>query len=174
MKTAEDYQSPVRIVEAVVKVNDARKRAMGRKVIKTLGEEPRGKTVALLGLTFKPNTDDMRDAPSIAIFQALEDAGVNVRGYDPEGVEQARPLMPGMVFCGSPYEAADGADAVVLVTEWDVLRALDLKRLKARMTGNALIDLRNVYTPEEVTAAGFEWQGVGKAASSNGQLLTVD
>jgi len=164
LKTAEDYQSPVRIVEAVVKVNDARKRAMGRKVIKALGDEPRGKTVALLGLTFKPNTDDMRDAPSIAIFQALDDAGVKVRGYDPEGIEQARPLMPGMTYCDTPYAAAEGADAVVLVTEWDVLRALDLKRLKATMAGNVLIDLRNVYTPEEVTAAGFEWQGVGKAA----------
>ncbi|WP_166041537.1 UDP-glucose/GDP-mannose dehydrogenase family protein [Sphingosinicella sp. YJ22] len=162
LKTAEDYQSPVRIVEAVVKVNDARKRAMGRKVIKALGEEPRGKTVALLGLAFKPNTDDMRDAPSIAIFQALEDAGVNVRGYDPESVEQARPLMPGMTFCDTPYAAAEGADAVVLVTEWDVLRALDLKRLKAVMAGDELVDLRNIYTPQEVTGAGFQWQGVGK------------
>ncbi|HEY0327053.1 MAG TPA: UDP-glucose/GDP-mannose dehydrogenase family protein [Allosphingosinicella sp.] len=162
LKTAEDYQSPVRIVEAVVKVNDARKRAMGRKVIKALGEEPRGKTVALLGLAFKPNTDDMRDAPSIAIFQALEDAGVNVRGYDPESIEQARPLMPGMTFFDTPYAAAEGADAVVLVTEWDVLRALDLKRLKATMAGDVLVDLRNVYTPQEVIAAGFQWQGVGK------------
>jgi UDPglucose 6-dehydrogenase len=162
LKTAEDHQSPIRIVEAVVKVNDARKRAMGRKVIRALGDEPRGKTVALLGLTFKPNTDDMRDAPSIAIFQALDDVGVKVRGYDPEGIEQARPMMPGMEFRDSPYAAAEGADAVVLVTEWDVLRALDLKRLRGKMSGNALIDLRNVYTPEEVIAAGFEWQGIGK------------
>jgi UDPglucose 6-dehydrogenase len=174
LKTAEDYQSPVHIVEAVVKVNDSRKRAMGRKVIRALGDEPRGKTVALLGLTFKPNTDDMRDAPSIAIFQALEDAGVKVRGYDPEGAEQARPLMPGMTFCDNPYDAADGAEAVVLVTEWDVLRALDLKRLKARMAGNAIVDLRNVYRPDDVIAAGFTWQGVGKpsidghAASAEG------
>ncbi len=162
LKTAEDHQSPIHIVEAVVKVNDSRKRAMGRKVIKALGDEPRGKTVALLGLTFKPNTDDMRDAPSIAIFQALEDAGVKVHGYDPEGTEQARPLMPGMTFFDNPYAAAEGADAVVLVTEWDVLRALDLKRLRTKMAGTALIDLRNVYTPDEVIAAGFEWQGVGK------------
>jgi UDPglucose 6-dehydrogenase len=162
LKTAEDHQSPIRIVEAVVKVNDARKRAMGRKVIRALGDEPRGKSVALLGLTFKPNTDDMRDAPSIAIFQALQDAGVKVRGYDPEGTEQARPLMQGLEFCDSPYAAAEGADAVVLVTEWDVLRALDLKRLRAKMAGGALVDLRNVYTPDEVIAAGFEWQGIGK------------
>jgi UDPglucose 6-dehydrogenase len=166
LKTAEDYQSPIHIVEAVVKVNDSRKRAMGRRVIRALGDEPRGKTVALLGLTFKPNTDDMRDAPSIAIFQALEDAGVRVTGYDPEGMDQARSLMPGMVFCDNPYDAAEGADGVVLVTEWDVLRALDLKRLKAKMAGDALIDLRNVYTPEEVLAAGFAWQGIGKPAMS--------
>ena len=133
LKTAEDHQAPLRIVESVVKVNDARKRAMGRKVIQALGGDARGKTVALLGLTFKPNTDDMRDAPSLSIVQALQDAGAKVRGYDPEGMEQARPLMPDVDFCDSPYEAAEGADAVVLVTEWDVLRALDLKRLAGTM-----------------------------------------
>jgi UDPglucose 6-dehydrogenase len=163
LKTAEDNHAPLRIVEAVVKVNDARKRAMGRKVIRALGDEPRGKTVALLGLTFKPNTDDMRDAPSISIVQALEDAGVKVRAYDPEGMEQARPLMPNVELRTDPYAAADGADAVVLVTEWDVLRALDLKRLAARMADRVLIDLRNIYPPEDVVAAGFKWQGVGRA-----------
>lgn len=162
IKTAEDNQAPLRIVEAVVQVNDARKRAMGRKVIRALGDEPRGKTVALLGLTFKPNTDDMRDAPSISIVQALEDAGVKVRGYDPEGMEQARPLMPGVELCNSPYAAAAGADAVVLVTEWDVLRALDLKRLAAAMADQVLVDLRNIYPPEEVKAAGFTGYGVGR------------
>jgi UDPglucose 6-dehydrogenase len=162
LKTAEDYQAPLRIVEAVVQVNDSRKRAMGRKVIKALGEEPRGKTVALLGLTFKPNTDDMRDAPSISIVQALQDVGVTVRGYDPEGMEQARPLMPGVEFRANPYDAADGADAVVLVTEWDVLRALDLKRLAARMAGKALVDLRNVYPPEDAEQAGLSWHGIGR------------
>jgi len=164
LKTAEDSQAPLRIVEAVVKVNDARKRAMGRKVIRALGDEPRGKTVALLGLTFKPNTDDMRAAPSISIVQALEDAGVNVRGYDPEGMEQARPLMPHVDLRDSPYDAATGADAVVIVTEWDVLRALDLRRIAASMATPVLIDLRNVYPPEEVTAAGLRWHGVGKPA----------
>ena len=164
LKTAEDNQAPLRIVEAVVQVNDARKRAMGRKVIRALGDEPRGKTVALLGLTFKPNTDDMREAPSISIVQALEDAGVKVRGYDPEGMEQARPLMPGVELFGSPYDAAAGADAVVLVTEWDVLRALDLKRLAATMAAPVLVDLRNIYPPEEVAAAGLQWHGIGKPA----------
>jgi UDPglucose 6-dehydrogenase len=165
LKTAEDYQAPLRIVEAVVQVNDSRKRAMGRKVIRTLGEEPRGKAVALLGLTFKPNTDDMRDAPSIAIVQALEDAGVTVRAFDPEGMEQARPMMPNVVFCRSPYEAAQGTDAVVLVTEWDVLRALDLERIAGSMRTPILIDLRNVYPPEDVASAGLEWHGVGRGKS---------
>jgi UDPglucose 6-dehydrogenase len=166
LKTAEDAQSPLRIVEAVVKVNDARKRAMGRKVLKALGEEPRGKVVAMLGLAFKPNTDDMRDAPSIAIVQALEDAGVKVRGYDPESMEQARPIMPDVELCNGPYEAAEGADAVVLVTEWDALRALDLDRLAGAMRQKVLVDLRNIYPPEEVEEAGFAWHGVGRPARS--------
>ena len=162
LKTAEDAAAPLRIVEAVVKVNDARKRAMGRKIIKALGDDARGKTVALLGLTFKPNTDDMRDAPSISIVQSLEDVGIKVRGYDPEGMEQARPLMPNVDLHANPYEAAAGADAVALVTEWDALRALDLKRLAGVMAGDVLVDLRNVYTREEVAAAGLKWSGVGR------------
>jgi UDPglucose 6-dehydrogenase len=162
LKTAEDYHSPLRIVEAVVQVNDSRKRAMGRKVIRALGEEPRGKSVALLGLTFKPNTDDMREAPSLSIVQALEDAGVAVRAFDPEGVDQARPVMPNVLFCRTAYEAAEGTDAVVLVTEWDVLRALDLERIAAAMRTPVFIDLRNVYPPEEVEAAGLVWHGIGR------------
>lgn len=167
LKTAEDAAAPLRIVEAVVKVNDARKRAMGRKVIQALDGDARGKTVALLGLTFKPNTDDMRDAPSIAIVQALEDAGVQVRGYDPEGSEQARPLMPNVELFDDPYAAAEGADAVVLVTEWDVLRALDLDRLAARLRTPILVDLRNIYPPEEAIEAGLRWHGVGQPGRSN-------
>ena len=163
LKTAEDAHAPLRIVEAVVKVNDARKRAMGRKVIKALGEEPRGKIVALLGLAFKPNTDDMRDAPSLSIVQALDDAGVTVRAYDPESMDQARPLMPDAEFCAGPYAAAQGADAVVLVTEWDALRALDLDRLAASMRGKILVDLRNIYPPDEVEEAGLAWHGIGRA-----------
>jgi UDPglucose 6-dehydrogenase len=169
LKTAEDNHAPLRIVEAVVKVNDARKRAMGRKVIQALGEEPRGKIVALLGLAFKPNTDDMRDAPSIDIVQVLEDAGVTVRGYDPESMEQARPIMPGVELCAGPYAAADGADAVVLVTEWDALRALDLDRIAASMRRPVLVDLRNIYPPEEVEAAGLEWHGIGRPPRTGGK-----
>jgi UDPglucose 6-dehydrogenase len=162
LKTAEDNHAPLRIVEAVVKVNDTRKRAMGRKVVKALGEEPRGKVAALLGLAFKPNTDDMRDAPSLAIVQALEDAGVEVRGYDPESMAQARPLMPNVSLCRDAYDAAAGADVVVLVTEWDALRALDLDRLAAGMRQRILVDLRNIYPPEEVEAAGLTWYGIGR------------
>jgi UDPglucose 6-dehydrogenase len=162
LKTAEDYQSPVHIVEAVVKVNDSRKRAMGRKVIQALGEEARGKTVALLGLTFKPNTDDMRDAPSLAIALALADAGVTVRAYDPEGIEAARAMMPDLVYCGDAYEAATDADAVVIVTEWDIFRALDLKRLKQIMAAPVLVDLRNVYRRDAIEAAGFAYTAVGR------------
>jgi UDPglucose 6-dehydrogenase len=162
LKTAEDHQAPLRIVESVVKVNDARKRAMGRKVVQALGGEARGRVVALLGLTFKPNTDDMREAPSLSIVQALQDAGANVRGYDPEGIEQARPLMAGVDFFDNPYAAAAGADAVVLVTEWDVLRALDLRRLARDMAQPIFVDLRGVYPPEEVEEAGLRWFGIGR------------
>jgi UDPglucose 6-dehydrogenase len=167
LKTAEDHEAPLRIVESVVKVNDLRKRAMGRKVIQALGGDARGKTVALLGLTFKPNTDDMRDAPSLSIVQALQDAGAQVRGYDPEGVEQARALMPDIEYHQNPYLAAAGADAVVLVTEWDVLRALDLRRIAASMTQPILVDLRNIYPPEDVAAAGLKWFGIGRANRSS-------
>jgi len=163
LKTAEDYQAPLRIVESTVAVNEARKRAMGRKVIQALGGDARGRTVALLGLTFKPNTDDMRDAPSLSIIQALLDGGAAVRGYDPEGMEQARALMPDVAYCDSPYAAAEGADAAVLVTEWDVLRAIDLPRLARAMAQPIFVDLRNVYPPEEVEEAGLRWHGVGRA-----------
>jgi UDPglucose 6-dehydrogenase len=162
LKTAEDHQAPLRIVEAVVKVNDARKRAMGRRVVRALGGEARGQTVALLGLTFKPNTDDMREAPSLSIVQALQDSGALVRGYDPEGTGQARPMLPDVEFFDSPYAAAAGADAVVLVTEWDVLRALDLKRLAREMAKPVFVDLRSVYPPGDVEEAGLRWFGIGR------------
>jgi UDPglucose 6-dehydrogenase len=165
LKTAEDYQTPLRIVESVVTVNDARKRAMGRKVIQALGGEARGKTIALLGLTFKPNTDDMRDAPSIAIVQALQDAGAKVRAYDPEGMEQAKGMLKDVEFASGAYAAAEGADALVLVTEWNAFRALDLKRLARIMAQPVFVDLRNVYPRHEVEAAGFAWSGVGKPAT---------
>ncbi len=164
LKTAEDYEAPTRIVEAVVKVNEARKRAMGRKVIDALGgmDAARGKKVALLGLTFKPNTDDMRDAPSIAIALALADAGVEVAGYDPEGMELARPLMPEVAMQKGVYDAIAGADATVIVTEWDAFRALDFARIKRIAKAPVLVDLRNVYDPAEVRAKGFVYTSVGR------------
>ncbi len=165
LKTAEDYDSPTRIVEAVVKVNDSRKRAMGRKVVDALGgfDDARGKKAALLGLTFKPNTDDMRDSPAIAVAQTLMDAGVAVAAYDPEGMEQARPLLPGVTMCDDPYAAIDGADVIVIVTEWDAFRALDLKRVKELAAAPVLVDLRNIYNPDDMRAAGFTYLSVGRA-----------
>ncbi len=162
LKTAEDYGAPVRIVEAVVQVNDSRKRAMGRKVISALGGDARGKSVAILGLTFKPNTDDMRDAPSLAIVQSLLDAGAHIRAYDPEGMDIARAMMPQITYCNDAYEAAAGADVVAIVTEWDIFRALDLKRLAAAMTAPVMVDLRNIYPPEEAARAGFTYSSVGR------------
>ena len=164
LKTAEDYDSPTRIVEAVVKVNESRKRAMGRKVLDAIGgiDGARGKKVALLGLTFKPNTDDMRDSPAIAVAQTLTDAGVQVSAYDPEGMEQARPLMPEVTMVDDPYTAIEGADAVAIVTEWDAFRALDLGRVKELARQPVLVDLRNIYRPDEVRALGFDYSSIGR------------
>ncbi len=165
LKTAEDYESPVRIVEAVVKANDHRKRAMGRKVLEAIGgaDTARGKRVALLGLTFKPNTDDMRDSPAIAIAQALQDAGVEVTAYDPEGMELAAPMMPGVVMKSDAYAAIEGADAIAIVTEWDAFRALDLARVKSLAKAPVLVDLRNIYQPADVREAGFDYVSVGRS-----------
>ena len=162
LKTAQDNDTPVRIVEAVVLANDLRKRAMGRKIINAMGGDARGKKVALLGLTFKPNTDDMRDAPSIAIVQTLVDAGAIIHAHDPEGMAEAAKSLPDVVMTDSAYAAAEGADAVALVTEWDAYRALDLRKLRAAMKGNALIDLRNIYREAEAENAGFAYHSVGR------------
>jgi UDPglucose 6-dehydrogenase len=162
LKTADDNDTPLRVVEAVVQVNDARKRAMGRKVLRAMGGDARGKTVGILGLTFKPNTDDMREAPSLSVIQALQDAGATVRAHDPEGIEQARPLLKDVAFVDDPYAAADGADALVLVTEWDAYRALDLGRIRGLLKEPVLVDLRNVYQVEDVERAGLTHTGVGR------------
>ncbi|MGH1570806.1 UDP-glucose dehydrogenase family protein [Methylobacterium sp. P31] len=164
VQLAQDAGSPVRLVETVVAVNDQRKRRMARKIITACGGNVRGKTIAVLGLTFKPNTDDMRDAPSLAIITGLQDAGAMIRAYDPEGMEQARPLLPGVAFAEDPYACAEGADALVLVTEWDAFRALDLARLRAAMRRPVVVDLRNVYRPEEVRSHGFAYSSIGRAA----------
>jgi UDPglucose 6-dehydrogenase len=150
------------VVEAVVAVNDARKRAMARKVSAALGGELRGKTVAVLGLTFKPNTDDMREAPSIPLITALQDMGAAVRAYDPEGMQQAKAHVSNVTFCDDAYACAQGASALVIVTEWEQFRALDFERLKAAMARPLLVDLRNIYAPEEVRRAGFAYESVGR------------
>jgi UDPglucose 6-dehydrogenase len=160
-KTAQDHDSPVRLIETTIAINDNRKRAMGRKVIAAAGGDVRGKKVAVFGLTFKPNTDDMRDSPSIAIVQALKDAGAIVSGYDPEGMGNARQMME-IEFASSPYEAARDAHVAVLVTEWNAFRALDLERLKTLMVSPVLVDLRNVYRAHEVEAHGFAYHPIGK------------
>jgi len=163
VKTAQDYECPIRLVETTIAVNDQRKRAMARKVIAACGGEVRGKTIGLLGLTFKPNTDDMREAPSISIVQALIDAGAVVRAYDPEGMKAARAVLDESVaYVASAYDVADDASAVVIVTEWDAFRALDLARLKEKMAAPVLVDLRNIYQPYEVLRHGFSYTSVGR------------
>jgi len=163
LKTGQDNETPLRIVEAVVAVNDARKRAMARKVSAALGGELRGKTIAVLGLTFKPNTDDMREAPSIPLITALQDMGANVRAYDPVGMGQARKELGKVTFCQDAYSCAEGASALVIVTEWEQFRALDFGRLKTVMARPVLVDLRNIYSPEEIVRHGFAYTGVGRA-----------
>src|SRR5215813_8829236 len=162
IKTAQDYAAPLRIVETVAAVNDVRKRAMARKITEALGAPPRDKTVAVLGLTFKPNTDDMRDAPSIPLITALHDLGAKVRAYDPIGMEQAKKVLPELTYCEDAYECAKGADALVIVTEWEQFRALDLDQLKQVMNERpAVVDLRNIYPPQDLVQRGFVYESIG-------------
>jgi UDPglucose 6-dehydrogenase len=162
IKTGQDFAAPLRIVETVAAVNDQRKRAMARKVSGALGGNLRGKLIAVLGLTFKPNTDDLREAPSIPLITALQDMGATVRAYDPAGMTHAGGEFPDVAFADGPYACADGADALVIVTEWEQFRALDLDRLKAVMKQPVLIDLRNVYRPAEMAELGFVYDSVGR------------
>src|SRR5262245_34463881 len=163
IKTAQDHGAPLRIIETAIAVNDQRKRAMARKVANALDGPIRGKTIALLGLTFKPNTDDMRDAPSIALITGLQDLGAEVRAYDPAGVAQAESILSNVTYCDGPYSAATGAHALVIVTEWEQFRALDLARLKKVMASPVIVDLKNIYQPDDVKEAGFVYESVGRA-----------
>jgi UDPglucose 6-dehydrogenase len=163
IKTAHDHGVPLRLVEAVATVNEQRKRAMARKVVQALGGSVRGKTIAVLGLTFKPNTDDTRDSPAIPLITALHDLGAIVRGYDPAGMEQAKPHLPDVHYCQSAYSAAEGADVVVIATEWEQFRALDLSRLKAVMARAVIVDLRNIYRTDEMRRAAFRYIPIGRA-----------
>ena len=168
IKTAQDHDAPMRIVEAVLAVNENRKRAMARKVAAVFGGTLRGKTVSVLGLTFKPNTDDMRESPSIPLITALQDLGAKIRAYDPEGMEQSKTELSDICYCDGPYSCADGADALVIVTEWEQFRALDLDRLKRAMACPVIIDLRNIYQPQDVIAHGFRYESIGRNTQTGG------
>jgi len=163
IKTAQDHDVPLRILEAVETVNDTRKRAMARKVSSAFAGVLRGKTVAVLGLTFKPNTDDMREAPSISLITALQDMGAKVRAYDPVGMEQAQQVLTDVTYCQGPYDCVEEADAVVIMTEWEQFRALDLERVRDLMACPVMVDLRNVYHPDDMKRHGFAYTCVGRA-----------
>jgi UDPglucose 6-dehydrogenase len=163
VRTAKDAGSPVHLIETTVKINDARKKAMAGKVEKALDGDLKGKTIGVLGLTFKPNTDDMRDAPSLAIVPQLQALGAKVQAFDPEGMGEARSLLDGVELVSGPYDAAFGADALLILTEWDQFRALDLDRVKQQMKGRVIVDLRNIYQPAEMRDFGFDYFSVGRS-----------
>ena len=161
-KTANDHGSPVRIVDTVVAVNADRKKAMAERVIKALGGDASGKTIGVLGLAFKPNTDDMRDAPSLDIIPALQAAGATVKAFDPESMDEAKEQLNDVTFCDGPYHAIEGADAMVIITEWDQFRALDLNRVKETLRQPIVVDLRNIYRPEDMARHGFKYSSIGR------------
>jgi len=165
VRSAELAETPLSIVETVLRVNDARKQRMADRVVSACGGAVAGKTLAVLGLTFKPNTDDMRDSPSLAILPALQAAGAMVRAFDPEGMAEAKKLMPDLDYCGDAYQAMEDADALILITEWNEFRALDLGRVKALLRQPVVIDLRNIYQPDEMTAAGLSYHSIGRPGS---------
>ena len=174
LRTAEENGVPLRIVDATVEANDLRKVAMGHKVIAALGGDVKGKRIGLLGLTFKPNTDDMRDAPSLSIVPVLRDAGAEIVAFDPEGEETAKAMMEGIAFKSNAMAVAEGCDALVLVTEWDVFRALDLRRIANVMRNPLLVDLRNVYTPDDARRAGLTYVGIGRGTAVESILEHAD
>jgi len=168
VRTAQSKNAPTRIVEAVVEINDARKKQMAERVIAACGGSVEGKTVAVLGLTFKPNTDDMRDAPALDIIPRLQAEGARVRAFDPAGINEARTLLENVEYADGPYQALEGAHAVAIVTEWDEFRALDLERLKSLMKKPIMVDMRNIYPPHEMAAAGVEYHSIGRPLKSKG------
>jgi UDPglucose 6-dehydrogenase len=164
VRTAENFDSPLRIVSAVVEVNEARKKAMAQRVLDACGGSVEGATIAVLGLTFKPNTDDMRDAPSLDIIPALQAAGATVRAYDPQGMDEAKRLLDGVVWCDGAYQTMKDADALVIITEWNEFRFLDLARARKLLRRPVLVDMRNIYKPDEMAAAGFRYVSIGRSA----------
>jgi len=163
VEIARQANASISLIEATAEFNEARKLHMAERIVAALDGSPAGKVVALLGLTFKPNTDDMREAPSLAIAPALIKAGAAVKAHDPEGMAEARKLMPDISYCADPYEAMTGADAVVFLTEWNSYRALDLRRMKSVLRQPVIVDLRNIYRPAEMRAAGFRYSSIGRA-----------
>jgi UDPglucose 6-dehydrogenase len=163
VRTAEEAGRPLTMVERVLEINDARKRGMAERIAAACGGDVAGKTIAVLGLTFKPNTDDMRESPSLSILPLLTEAGATIRAFDPEGVTEAKKLMPEVEYCSDAYQAIEGADALVLLTEWNEFRALDLVRVKSLLRQPIMVDLRNVYHPQEMTDAGFIYHSIGRA-----------
>jgi len=172
IKTAQDYDVPLRILEAVASVNDNRKRAMARKVAAMFTDGVRGKTIVVLGLAFKPNTDDMRDAPAVPLITALQDMGAQVRAYDPASIGQAKAVLENVTYGDNAYACADGADALVIATEWDEFRALDLERLRKLMKQPVIVDLRNIYPPEEISRSGFDYSCVGRVPGQRSRSST--
>ena len=162
VQTARDFNAPLKIIEAVIEVNDERKHHMAEKIISACGGSVDGKTIAILGLTFKPNTDDMRDSPSLAIVPALQKAGATVHAFDPQGMQEAKDMLPGTVFCENAYATMDGAAALAIVTEWNEFRLLDLERVKKLLSVPVMIDLRNIYKPDEIKKVGFDYYSVGR------------
>jgi nucleotide sugar dehydrogenase len=171
VKIGQDFGSPLRLVETTVAINDQRKRAMSRKVISACGGDVRGRTIGILGLTFKPNTDDMREAPSLDIIRGLQDRGAHIVAFDPQGMKAARHMVEGITFVDSAYDVATGADAVVLITEWNEFRSLDLARLKSVMASAVFVDLRNVYTPRELQRHGFTYVSIGRPDLDTRELV---
>jgi UDPglucose 6-dehydrogenase len=168
VKTAQDYGSPLRIIETVVDINDKRKKAMAQRVVAACGGSVKGKTVAVLGLTFKPNTDDMRDSPSLDILPALQEAGAKIVAYDPEGMHEAKSMLPGVELAKDAYSAMEGADCALIITEWNEFRALQLDRVKKLLKKPIIVDLRNCYAPADMKAAGFEYTSIGRPATATG------
>jgi UDPglucose 6-dehydrogenase len=168
VKTAQDYGAPLRIIETVVDINDKRKKAMADRIVAACGGSVKGKTIAILGLTFKPNTDDMRDSPSLAILPALVEAGATVRAYDPEGMDEAKEMMSDITYCDEAYSTMEGADALAIVTEWNEFRSLDLERVKGLLSQPIIVDLRNIYSPSDMAKAGFAYHCIGRASGADG------
>jgi UDPglucose 6-dehydrogenase len=162
LKAGLDFGVPIRSIETIISINDQRKRAMARRIVAACGGSIRGRTIAVLGLTFKADTDDMRESPAVSIITALQDAGAEVRAYDPQGMEQARSVLNGVDYAGDPYACAEAADALVVMTEWNMFRGLDLGRIKSLLKRPIVVDLRNIYRPEEMARLGFTYVSVGR------------